>query len=159
MTSAEGAAAPAIASRSSWTVLAALVGGLVLGALAQSLDEGVREPLLRTANAIGSLWLDGLKMTVVPLIVALLITGISSGSDSARAGGIAGRSFLWFVVVLTASAIVGGLAMPALIQAFPLPQESADALRAGLAGIDQGATAASVPKLEDFVNDLLPSNP
>ncbi len=140
-------------------MLAALVGGLILGAFAQSLDPGFREPLVRTANAIGGLWLDGLKMTVVPLIVALLVTGISSGSDSARAGGIAGRSFLWFVAVLSFSAIVGGLVMPALIQAFPLPRESADALRSGLASIDRGAAAASVPKLEDFVNDLLPSNP
>ncbi|MGH6728658.1 MAG: dicarboxylate/amino acid:cation symporter [Sphingomicrobium sp.] len=152
-------APPAIASRSSWMVLAALVGGLILGALAQSLGDGPREPMLRIANAVGGLWLDGLKMTVIPLIVALLITGISSGSDSARAGAVAGRSFLWFFAVLTISAIVGGLAMPALIEAFPLPKESADALRTGLASIDRGAAAASVPKLEDFVSDLLPSNP
>ena len=98
-------------------------------------------------------------MTVVPLIVALLITGISSGSDSARAGGVAGRSVLWFVAVLTLSAIVGGLAMTTLIELFPLPTQSAEALRSGLAGIDQGAAAASVPKLADFVNGLLPSNP
>ena len=140
-------------------MLAALIGGLVLGTLAQSFDEGVRDPLLLVANAVGGLWLDGLKMTVVPLIVALLITGISSGSDSARAGGIAGRSFLWFVAVLTLSAIVGGLAMPALIELFPLPAQSAEALRSGLAGIDRGAAAASVPKLEDFIDGLLPSNP
>jgi proton glutamate symport protein len=159
LTSRGGDAAPAIASRSSWTVLAALVGGLALGTFAQTFDEGVRDPLLLVANAVGGLWLDGLKMTVVPLIVALLITGISSGSDSARAGGIAGRSFLWFVAVLTVSAIVGGLAMPALIELFPLPAQSAEALRSGLAGIDQGAAAASVPKLEDFIDGLLPSNP
>jgi proton glutamate symport protein len=157
--SAKADNAPAIAARSSWAVLAALIGGLILGALAQSLGDGPREPMLRVANAVGGLWLDGLKMTVIPLIVALLITGISSGSDSARAGALAGRSFLWFFGVLTTSAIVGGLAMPALIEAFPLPQESADALRTGLAGIDRGAAAASVPKLEDFLTDLLPSNP
>lgn len=148
-----------IAARSSWAVLAALVAGLIFGALAQSLGDGPREPMLRVANAVGGLWLDGLKMTVIPLIVALLITGISSGSDSARAGALAGRSFLWFFGVLTTSAIVGGLAMPALIEAFPLPAQSAEALRTGLAGIDRGAAAASVPKLEDFLTDLLPSNP
>ncbi len=140
-------------------MLAALVGGLALGAFAQQLGEGARAPLLTAANAVGGLWLDGLKMTVVPLIVALLITGISSGSDSARAGGIAGRAFLWFVAVLTLSAIVGGLAMPALIELFPLPAQSVEALRSGLGGIDQSAAAASVPKLEDFINGLLPSNP
>ena len=151
--------APAIAARSSWAVLGALIAGLILGALTQSLGDGPREPMLRVANAIGGLWLDGLKMTVIPLIVALLITGISSGSDSARAGALAGRSFLWFFGVLTTSAIVGGLAMPALIEAFPLPRDSVEALRTGLASVDRGAAAASVPKLEDFLTDLLPSNP
>jgi len=140
-------------------VLAALAAGLMMGALSIQLGDGWREPLVRVASSVGGLWLDALKMTVVPLIIALLITGISGGADAAKAGGIAGRSFLWFVVILTLSAITGALAMPALIEAFPLPQQAADALRAGLASIDRGAAAASVPRLEDFVTGLLPTNP
>jgi proton glutamate symport protein len=140
-------------------VLVALAAGLLLGALSIQLGDGWREPLVRVASSVGGLWLDALKMTVVPLIIALLITGISGGADAAKAGGIAGRSFLWFVAILTLSAITGALAMPALIEAFPLPQQAADALRAGLASIDRGAAAASVPRLEDFVTGLLPTNP
>ena len=147
------------ARANSFFVLGALVAGLLLGALSVQLGDGWREPLVRTASSVGGLWLDALKMTVVPLIIALLVTGISGGSDAARASGIAGRSFAWFVSILTLSAILGALLMPALIQAFPLPQSAADALRAGLSSIDRGATAASVPRLEDFVNDLLPTNP
>lgn len=146
-------------SRSTWWILLALLAGLLLGVFATGLGDGIREPSVRIASTIGGLWLDALKMTVVPLIIALLITGISGGADAARAGGIAGRSFLWFVAVLTGSAIIGAVAMPALIQAFPLPDSAAEALRAGLAGIDQSGTAASVPKLEDFLRGLLPTNP
>lgn len=149
----------AIRSRSAWLVLGALLLGLLLGVVAQSLAEGQREPLVRVANAVGGLWLDGLKMTVIPLIVALLITGIANSRDAARAGSLTARSFLWFVAVLSVSAMIGGFAMPALIEAFPLPQSSTDALRVGLAGIDRSATAASVPRLEDFLSDLLPANP
>jgi proton glutamate symport protein len=98
-------------------------------------------------------------MTVIPLIIALLITGIVSGADHARAGNIAKRSMLWFVAVLTASAIFGALAMPALLQAFPLPASAADALRAGLASVDSQAAAASVPKLEDWLKSVIPTNP
>lgn len=141
-----------------WPVLIGLLAGLILGALAAGMGDGWREPLLRIASSVGGLWLDALKMTVVPLIIALLITGISGGADAARAGGIAGRSFLWFVAVLTASAILGGLLTPALIAAFPLPDTAADALRAGLASIDRGSTAASVPRLEDFLTGLM-ANP
>ena len=147
------------ASRSSLWVLAALLLGLLLGALTATTGDGWREPAVRFASTVGGLWLDALKMTVIPLIIALLVTGIVGGADAARAGGIAGRSFLWFVVVLTASAIFGALMMPLLLEAFPLPAEAADALRAGLAGVDVGAATASVPTLDDFLKGIIPTNP
>lgn len=143
----------------SWPVLIALLVGLLLGAMSGGLGDGLREPLVRIANSVGGLWLDALKMTVVPLIVALLITGITSGSDAARAGGIAGRSFAWFVGILTCSAIIGGLLTPMLIATFPLPDSAAEALRAGLASIDRGSAVASIPRLEDFLSGLIPTNP
>ena len=142
-----------------WLVLAALVAGLLLGALSNQFGDGVREPLLTTASLVGGLWLDALKMTVIPLIIALLVTGIVSGADHAKAGGIAGRSFLWFVIVLTLSAIFGGILTPILLQAFPLQAESAEALRAGLATVDSQAAAASVPSVSDWLKSLIPTNP
>jgi Na+/H+-dicarboxylate symporter len=144
--------------RSTWLVLGALVAGLLLGAL--SAQAGAyREPMVQVASTVGGLWLDALKMTVIPLIIALLVTGIVSGADQARAGGIAGRSILWFVVVLTSSAAFGALAMPVLLEAFPLPAGAAEALRAGLASVDSAATAASVPTVQDWLRGLIPTNP
>ena len=159
-TDAERAGAgPAGNARASWLVLGALLLGLLLGILSQKAGDAVREPLVQGASLIGGLWLDALKMTVIPLIISLLITGIVSGADQARAGGIAARSIIWFVVVLTGSALFGTLAMPALLEAFPLPQSAADALRAGLASVDSSATAASVPKLADWLKSVIPTNP
>ena len=85
--------APGRRDRSSWWVLAALFVGLLLGALMAGAGDGWREPAVRLASTVGGLWLDALKMTVIPLIIALLITGIVGGADAARAGGVAGRSF------------------------------------------------------------------
>ena len=59
-----------------WRILAALIAGLVLGALTAGAGDGWREPAVRAASTIGGMWLDALKMTVVPLIVALLVSGI-----------------------------------------------------------------------------------
>ena len=49
--------------------------------------------------------------------------------------------------------------MPALLEAFPLPASSAEALRAGLAGVDSSAAAASVPTVQDWLRSLIPTNP
>ena len=155
----QAAVAPVRRNRASLYVLAALFAGLLLGAMAAGLGDGMRDPLVRFASTVGGLWLDALKMTVVPLIIALLVTGIVGGADAARAGGVAGRSCAWFVVVLTGSAIFGALAMIALLNLFPLPVEAANALRAGLAGVDSNAAASSVPTLDDFIKGVIPTNP
>jgi proton glutamate symport protein len=141
-----------------WRVLGALFIGLLVGAIAAGQGDGWRDPAVQVAGAIGGLWLDALKMTVIPLIVALLVTGIVGGAEAARQGGVAGRSMAWFAVLLTASAIFGALVMPVLIGLFPLPQAAAVALRAGLAAVDPQATAASVPGLADFVRSIVPPN-
>ncbi len=141
-----------------WRVLGALFIGLLVGAIAAGQGDGWRDPAVRVAGAIGGLWLDALKMTVIPLIVALLVTGIVGGAEAARQGGVAGRSMAWFAVLLTGSAIFGALVMPGLIGLFPLPQAAAAALRAGLAGVDPQATAAAVPGLADFVRSIVPPN-
>ena len=141
-----------------WRVLLALLIGLLVGAVAAGMGDGWRDPAVRIASAIGGLWLDALKMTVIPLIVALLVTGIVGGTDAARQGGVAAQSMLWFALLLTASAIFGAIVMPALLNIFPLPEAAAAALRTGLAGVDKEAAASSVPGLADFVRSIVPPN-
>ena len=139
-------------------MLIALVAGLLAGAMAARSGATWVEPAVRIAASIGGLWLNALKMTVIPLIFALLVGGIVGGSDAARSGGVAGRSMLWFVIVLTLSAVFGAVVMPALLSVFPLPAAAADALRAGLANVNSAETAAAVPSLNDFLGQLVPSN-
>ena len=145
-------------TRNTVAILGALIGGLLLGIAAAGIDAPWRDPVTRAALVVGGLWLDALKMTVIPLIVALLVTGIVGSAEAARAGGLATRSILWFVAVLTGSAIFGGVMTPALLALFPLPQEAAEALRVGLASIDAGATAAVVPTAGDFLRSIIPPN-
>ena len=151
------AAKPITGARAGW-VLLGLVVGLIVGALAARTGDGLREPALQAATIVGGLWLDALKMTVIPLIVALLVTGIARGAEAASAGRIAGRSVLWFVVVCTLSAVFGTLAMTLLLSLFPLPATAAEALRAGLAALDPAAASAPVPQVADFFKSIIPPN-
>ena len=144
-------------ARAVW-ILGALVVGLLLGAMAARGGDGLREPALRAATIVGGLWLDALKMTVIPLIFALLVTGIAKGAEAARAGRVAGRSVLWFVIICTSSAIFGALAISGLLNLLPLPENAAAALRAGLVAIDPAAAASPVPQVSDFFRSIIPPN-
>ena len=140
-------------------MLASLIVGLLLGVFAAKSGDGWREPLIQAAGVVGGVWLDALKMTVIPLIVALLVTGIVGGADAARAGGLAARAVVWFLAFYLFSALFGAVAMPALLTIFPLPDAAAEALRAGLASVDPATTAAAVPTVADFFRSIVPTNP
>ncbi len=154
----EATAAGTIKGARAVYILGALVVGLLLGAMAARMGDGLREPALKVASLVGGLWLDALKMTVIPLIFALLVTGIARGAEAAKAGRIAGRSVVWFVIICTASAIFGAVATIGLLDAFPLPADAGEALRAGLAAIDPAVAGAPVPQVADFFRSIIPAN-
>lgn len=163
MTEATTAAAPTAkapkSGRTALLLLGALIAGLVLGILAPALGDGLKEPLVQAAGLIGGLWLDALRMTVIPLIIALLVVGVVGGADAARAGGLAARAVLWFVGFYIFSALFGAFMTPALLALWPLPEAAAEALRAGLASVDQSVTQGAVPTVADFFKSIIPPNP
>ena len=142
--------------KSYWT-LGALLIGLALGAWAEGAPSGLRSSTLSIAGFIGTLWLNALKMTVIPLVVALLVVGIAKSREAAMAGRIAGRSVLWIVIVCTASAVFGAIAIVVLTRMFPLPRETAAALRSALAGVEQQASGP-LPGIADFFKGIIPDN-
>jgi Na+/H+-dicarboxylate symporter len=150
----EDKAAPTF--RAYWA-LAALIAGLALGAFAGGLLGGAREGALEVASFIGTLWLNALKMTVIPLVVALLVVGIAKSAEAALGGRIAARSVVWIVVICTASAVFGTLMILALTHMFPLPRGTAGGLQSALAGIEQKA-AGPMPGIADFFKGVIPDN-
>lgn len=86
-------------------VLVALVLALVLGAVIAASGNSV---LARGADAIapiGTLWLNAIRMTVIPLVVALLITGVATTSGRAI-GRIGGRTVAVFALLLVGIGVV-----------------------------------------------------
>ena len=137
--------------RTYWA-LAALIAGLALGAFVGNRSQAA----LDVASFIGTLWLNALKMTVIPLVIALLVVGIAKSHEAAVAGRIAGRSVLWIVIICTVSAIFGALAILFLTAMFPLPRETAMGLQTALAGIEK--SSAPVAGVADFFKGVIPDN-
>lgn len=140
-----------------WAILSALVAGLALGALWARLGFGGLDVLVALADDIGGLWLDGLKMTIIPLVMALLVTGIAQTVDSARGGRVALRSVVTFIALLWASTAIAAFLVPWLLTLWPMPAAAAQALSAGL----PDAAAVEAPKLgiAAFLRSIVPTNP
>lgn len=137
-------------------ILIALVLGLLLGIGSAALGANWVERGTAIAEPVGTLWLNALRMTIVPLVVSLLITGIAGAGEAARASRLASRALLVFAALLALSALVGALLTPLLLQLWPLTTTSADALR-----VSFGATApaAEVPGFSEFIRAIVPTNP
>jgi hypothetical protein len=96
-------------------------------------------------------------MTVVPLVVALLVTGIARTADSARGGRLAFRSVALFVLLLWTSTLIAAFLVPALLELWPMPPQAAAALNEALG--QAHPTVAAAPGLADFLKTIVPSNP
>jgi Na+/H+-dicarboxylate symporter len=136
-------------------ILAALALGLALGMATASL--AFTEGAIAVAEPIGGLWLDALRMTIVPLVVSLLITGIAASAEAARASRLAARAFMLFLAVLWTGAIMSAFLTPLLLSLWPMPGEAAGALRSALTGAS--GEVGEVPTMGQFVRSLVPTNP
>ncbi|MEN9854924.1 MAG: hypothetical protein RL186_738 [Pseudomonadota bacterium] len=132
-------------------ILLALIGGIGIGIAVQDVTR-----VIEIADILGSVWLNALQMTVIPLVVALLVTGIAQTAEAASAGRLALRAVLTMLAILWASSILAAIMMPVLTQAFPMPQGSAQALKAAMSGVE---APGPVPPLGDFLRAMVPTNP
>ncbi len=142
--------------KSAWIVLSALVAGMLLGIGVELAAPNAGTASLPYIEPIGLLWLNALKMTIVPLVVALLITGITATADAARAGKLAARAVMTFLAAIFISGSMSLLMTPLLLRLFPLSTGAADALRSGLGGSTE---AGPSPTFGDFLLSLIPTNP
>ena len=141
-------------------VLVALVAGLA-GGIAISMSRSAA--LVAAADAVapaGTLWVNGIRMTVIPLVVSLLVTGVASASDLSSIGRVGRRTLIVLVAMLASGA---ALAVPLGIAAFgwlsrlavarpELPPGAAEAARSVAAGV-------SSVSFTGWLVSLVPPNP
>jgi len=135
----------------------ALAAGFAVGALATSAAPSVATVLLAVSEPVGTLWVNAIRMTVIPLVVALLITGIASMRDLRAVGRLGGRALALFVALLAGIAAVTAFVAPILYRGLSIDPTSAAALRERAAG-----SAGAVPALPGFaawLTSLVPVNP
>ncbi|MGB3808174.1 MAG: cation:dicarboxylase symporter family transporter [Erythrobacter sp.] len=129
---------------------AGLVAGLAAGVLLAGAD--LPEWTLDSVALVGRLWLDALQMTIIPLVAALLVLGLSQIVKAARAGATARRFLLLIFAVLAGGGIFTAIVLPLLLTAFPIP----DGASGFLAEVPEGTQ--EVPGVLDFLESLVAPN-
>jgi Na+/H+-dicarboxylate symporter len=146
--------------KDSAAVLIALVLALVAGIAIAATGNTALLHGVDLVAPLGTLWVNAIRMTVIPLVVSLLVTGVASASELKTIGRMGGRAVFVFLSLAAGTALV---AVPALRFVFGLlPHDAAHrpSLPAGaLEAASQLAPAAGGQTLGAWLTSLIPPNP
>jgi Na+/H+-dicarboxylate symporter len=143
-------------------VLVALILGLAFGLVLSRASAQTIERVVAYVEPFGTLFVNAIRMTVVPLVVSLVIVGIA-GADATRITRIGGRALLVAIVFLCLSGLVGAIVAPPVFARLAIDPSAVAALRARATtafGPRSAADAArSAPGFLQWLVDLVPANP
>lgn len=138
-------------------VLIALISGLALG-VGVSLSESVAlDALARWIEPLGTLFINAIRMTIIPLVVSSLIVGVTSAPDTRTIGRLGGRALLFMLVSLVIACTLGVMVAGPAFSLLSIDPAASAALRASAS---EGALASgTMPTFSQWVVDLVPANP
>jgi proton glutamate symport protein len=142
-------------------VLLALAAGFAVGLPLSRFDGPVADGVLTLLGPIGTIFVNAIRMTVIPLVFSSLIVGVTAAPDPRSVGRIGARALVIFVVLVGAAAAFGVVLGAPLMALIPLDPSSVESLRAGAVGAGASAAegAKSIPSLGEWIVALVPSNP
>jgi Na+/H+-dicarboxylate symporter len=110
-----------------------LIIAILIGAIAGIICGWIFGPAMVSVAWIGDLFLDTLKMMIIPLIVAAVISGVTSLGDIRKLGRVGGATLLYYALT-TASAVLIGLFVVNLIQPGAGIEQLSDIVPESIAG-------------------------
>jgi len=134
-------------------VLLGLVLGLAVGVFLAPADAGAPAVIVAWIEPVGALWVNAIRMTVIPLVVSLLLGSITS-SEAKAVARVGGRAVAWFIGLVAGTSTLGGLAAPPLLRLF-----RADQVQIPEFASTDAITNVTLPPFRDWLVGLLPPNP
>ena len=139
-------------------VLIGLIAGLVVGFIINAMP--FFRGIVPWVEPLGSLFINAIRMTVIPLVVASLIVGVAGAPDARAIGRVGWRALVVFIALVFIGAVFGAIVAEPIL-AWMIDPASTAAVRSGaseLAGAAQeGATR--LPTFAQWLVDLVPANP
>ena len=147
--------------RITWIALGALAAGLLAGAALAAAEVTWLESMIGALEPIGTLWVNAVRMTIVPLVVSMLIAAVASAESATSMGRLGGALFAFFIGMMVLIGVYTALLAPPLLEGLVIDPASAEALRATASSSSQQVSAAvqGMGGFADRVRELIPANP
>ncbi|MEP6494724.1 MAG: dicarboxylate/amino acid:cation symporter [bacterium] len=140
-------------------VFTALVAGLALGIAIAGSGNATLAAVPGFLDPIGAIWVNALRMTVIPLVVSAILIGITSLPNPKNVGRLGGRTLALFLIVLLVAASFSTIVGRIVLSSVAIDPAAALAWRGGASGEDALRAAQKITTLGQWIVDLIPANP
>ena len=140
-------------------VVLALLLGLAVGLAVAAARQPVLSRAVGLLEPIGAIWVNAIRMTVVPLVVALLLRAVARDAD-ASVGRMGGVSFASFVALHIVAVVVALVVVPPIMAGLSIDAGAAARLQAEATAATSATTdqVRALPGLGQWVASLAPAN-
>jgi proton glutamate symport protein len=138
-------------------VLLALVAGLTFGLLLSRANAATSERVVAFVEPFGTIFVNAIRMTVIPLVVSLVVVGIA-GADASRIARLGTRALVVAFLFLCLSACVGAILAPIAFSRLRIDPGAIATLRSRASSVAGGVDSAPA-SLTRWFTDLVPPNP
>ena len=140
-------------------VLIGLLAGFLLGLALAGSSSPVASTTIGILTPVGTIFINVIRMTVMPLVVSMLIASVGAMTASGALRRIGARGALIMLALLAIAAVGSVLVAEPVLARVQIDQRAAVALRGPMAAISSGATTpAGAPTLAQWLVDLVPQN-
>jgi len=143
-----------------WQILIAILLAAVAGELAGETGSIGSVPLISVFGFLGTLFINALKMLIVPLITSSIIVGVAGIGSSGNLGKLGGKTLLFYALT-TLLAILLGLALVNLVRPGYLdgaPVGELLALAGDTSGLEERLSGRGAGDVVDIFLRMVPPN-
>lgn len=138
----------------SLALILALIAGLAIGALLRAYDPALADSAIVLADPVGTLWVNAIRMTVIPLVVSTVLAALLAPGSRALFAQLGWRAAALLGVL---ALVLSSLSVLAANSAFAWL--SLDDARAAASGLATTGPPAEVPGIGEWLVSLIPVNP
>lgn len=142
---------------SSIRILLGLALGLFSGVLYSLFEIESLRQLPTIIEPIGTLWVNAIRMTVTPLLMALMITAIAGENTTGIVAQLGGKTIGLFILMVAASSLYTLILAPPLLAMLNIDPSASRSLLESTQALETTTTA--LPPFRDWLIGLIPTNP